>query len=274
MRVALRRAAHQVVDRPIVFEDPFAIRILGEAANEMRAPQRPYSHALRAFLVARSRYAEETLARAVAQGATQYILLGAGLDTFSLRNPYPGVHVFEVDHPATQQWKLGLLADQQIALPSRTTYVPVDFEHQQLRQQLDAAGYDPTQPTVFAWLGVVPYLTEEGFASTLSFISNAATGSAVIFDYGLPRASLPFFEQLAHDSLAARVAAAGEPFQLFFTPEEISERLIAQGFCHIEDLDSHQINRRYFANRTDDLRVLGSAGHLLSAWVGKPLLSS
>src|SRR5882757_8488486 len=84
MRVALRRAAHQVVDKPIVFEDPFAVRILGEAANEMHAPQRPSSHALRAFLVARSRYAEETLAHAVAQRATQYILLGAGLDTFSL----------------------------------------------------------------------------------------------------------------------------------------------------------------------------------------------
>ena len=119
LRVALRRAAHQLYDsRPLVFDDPIAVRILGPHAEEVqRTPgrmasrkPRPHSVGMRAFVVARSRYAEDLLARAVAAGVTQYVVLGAGLDTFAHRNPYPDLRVFEVDHPATQRWKRELLA--------------------------------------------------------------------------------------------------------------------------------------------------------------------
>src|SRR5580658_3273153 len=115
LRVALRRAAHQLYDaQPLVLDDPIAVSILGDTyAEELRRtptrPDRPFSVGLRAFLVARSRYAEDTVGRAVVQGVTQYVLLGAGLDTFAHRNPYPQLRVFEVDHPATQQWKHELL---------------------------------------------------------------------------------------------------------------------------------------------------------------------
>src|ERR1700677_1481736 len=115
LRVALRRAAHQLYDaHPLVLDDPIAVPILGATyAEELRRtptrPDRPFSVGLRAFLVARSRYAEDNLAQAVGQGVTQYVLLGAGLDTFAHRNLYPQLHVFEVDHPATQQWKRDLL---------------------------------------------------------------------------------------------------------------------------------------------------------------------
>jgi methyltransferase (TIGR00027 family) len=226
-------------------------------------PDRPFSVALRAFLVARSRYAEDNLARAVSQEVTQYVLLGAGLDTFAHRNPYPRLRVFEVDHPATQQWKRELLETGSLPTPANLTYVPVDFERESLPEQLYSAGFNPQVPTFFAWLGVVPYLTLEAFRSTIDFISARPAGSGVVLDYVQPRSALPFLEKLAHDSLAARVQLAGEPFRLFFSPPEIAAELTAFRDC--EDLGSDEINTRYFANRTDNLKLLGSAGRLLSA---------
>jgi methyltransferase (TIGR00027 family) len=271
LRVALRRAAHQLYDaRPLVLNDPIAVPILGASFDEElrrtpTRPDRPFSIALRAFLVARSRYAEDSLTRAVAHGVTQYVLLGAGLDTFAHRNPFQQLRVFEVDHPATQQWKRELLETSTLPTPANLTYVPLDFERESLPEQLRSAGFDPQAPAFFAWLGVVPYLTIEAFRSTINFIAAQAPGSGLVLDYSQPRSALPFLEKLAHDSLAARVQLAGEPFQLFFTPPEIAAELTA--FQSLEDLGSSEINARYFANRTDDLKVLGSAGRLLSAWL-------
>jgi methyltransferase (TIGR00027 family) len=271
LRVALRRAAHQLYDaQPLVFDDPIAVPILGDTyAEELHRtptrPDRPFSVALRAFLVARSRYAEDNLARALARGVTQYVLLGAGLDTFAHRNPHPHLRVFEVDHPATQQWKRELLATGDMPAPANLTYVPVDFERQSLPEQLNSAGFNPLNATFFAWLGVVPYLTLEAFRFTINFIAAQPDGTGVVLDYSQPRSALPFLEKLAHDSLASRVQLAGEPFQLFFTPTEIASELTA--FRDLEDLGSSQINARYFTGRTDNLKVLGSAGRLLSAWL-------
>src|SRR5271156_1799847 len=266
LRVALRRAAHQVYDaQPLVLDDPIAIPILGqeylpELHKTATKLEKPFSVGLRAFLVARSRYAEAMLASAVARGATQYVLLGAGLDTFAYRNPYPNLRVFEVDHPATQQWKRELLGASSISIPPNLIFVPVDFEHQDLATQLLGAGLDSTAPTFFAWLGVVPYLTLEAFRSTLRFVAAQPPGSGLVFDYGQPRSALPLLEQLAHDSLVARVQQAGEPFRLFFTPREAAAELAA--FYNLEDLGSPEINSLYFANRTDNLRLRGSAGRL------------
>ena len=269
LRVALRRAAHQLYDSPVVFADPIAVPILGSAyAGELgRTPldlDRPFSLSLRAFVVARSRYAEDHLCRSVAAGVRQYVLLGAGLDTFAYRNPYPELRVFEVDHPATQQWKRALLAESGIRIPPSLTYAPVDFERESLPAQLQAAGFDARIPTFFAWLGVVPYLTLEAFRATLGFIAAQPPGSGVVFDYGQPRAALPPREQLAYDSLAARVKGAGEPFQLSFTPAGIAEELTS--FRDIEDIGGDSINARYFHEQTGRLEVLGTAGRLLSAW--------
>ena len=270
----MRRAAHQLYDdRPLVFDDPIAIAILGPHAAEVeRTPgrnplhkPRPYSVGLRAFLVARSRYAEDLLANAVQRGATQYVLLGAGLDTFAHRNPHPDLRVFEVDHPATQEWKRELLSTSSLPTPSNLTYVPVDFECQSLAEQLLATGFNPSTPTFFAWLGVVPYLTREAFRATLSFIAAQPPGSGVVFDYGQPRAVLPPHEQLAHDSLASRVQIAGESFQLFFTPAEIAAELAP--FRNLEDIGAAEINARYFAGRSDGLKMMGSAGRMVSAWL-------
>ena len=270
LRVALRRAAHQLHDVPVVLNDPVAVQILGSTyAEELkRTPlrtDRPFSIGLRAFLVARSRYAEDHLKQAVQGGVQQYVLLGAGLDTFAYRNPYPSLRVFEVDHPATQQWKREQLQQNRMAVPPGTAYVPVDFESQSLAQQLRVSGFDERLPSFFAWLGVVPYLTLEACRITIAYIAAQPAGSGVALDYGQPRHVLPLLERLEHDSLASRVEKSGEPFQLFFTPPEIAFEFAR--FHSIEDLGSAEINARYFAGRTDQLKMRGTAARLFSAWL-------
>ena len=274
LRVALRRAAHQLYDdRPLVFEDPLAIRILGSHATEVeRTPgrfadrkPRPHSVGMRAFVVARSRYAEDMLARAVEGGATQYVLLGAGLDTFAHRNPYPGLRVFEVDHPATQQWKCELLSQTGMPQPQGLTYVPVDFEHQTLAAELLGKRFDPAAPTFFSWLGVVSYITLDAFRATVRFLALRPAGSGVVLDYEQPRAVLPRLEQLARDSRSYRAGLAGEDFKLFFSPVEIAAEL--QAFREREDLGTTELNARYFSARTDRLQMMGEAARIVSGWL-------
>lgn len=245
-----------------------AIPILGETYAELlrRTPlrkDRPYSVALRAFLVARSQYAEENLKLSIEGGVRQYVLLGAGLDTFAYRNPYDHLRVFEVDHPATQEWKRELLRRSSIAIPESLTFTPVDFETQSLASVLAETGFDSTAPAFFAWLGVVPYLTLESFRTTVEFIAGRSPGTGVVLDYIKPRSVLTPLEQLARDSQASRVEKAGEPFRLFFTPEEMAAEL--SWFRSIEDLGCDEINARYFSGRTDQLKLLGNAGRFVSA---------
>jgi methyltransferase (TIGR00027 family) len=268
--VAVRRACHQIHDSfPLVLDDPIAVPILGDtyrqAIEDSAASinDRP-SLAMRAWLVARNRFAEEKLAEAVARGVQQYVLLGAGLDTFAHRNPHPNLRVFEVDHPATQMWKHELLLSGKLSPPKNLHYVPVDFERQSLLHQLEESCLDLSIPAVFAWLGVVLYLTPSAFRSTLDVIAAFPKGSGVIFDYALPRHALAAPELEARDNLSERVAGIGEPFQLFFTPAEIAVEL--SKFSVLEDLDATALNSRYFANRTDQLSLLGRSANIISAW--------
>ena len=216
-------------------------------------------------MAVRSRFAEDELAKAVASGTKQYVVLGAGLDTFAYRNPHAGLHVFEVDHPATQQWKRELLQTAGIEVPEGAVFVPVDFERETLSAGLERSGFDLRKPAFFSWLGVVPYLSERAFEDTLNFIAALPKPSGVVFDYGVARSALNWRERLVLDALAARVAAAGEPFRLFFEPEQLAAKLKEMGFNHIEDLGSDEINRRYFSGRTDGLQLKSNLGRLLAA---------
>jgi methyltransferase (TIGR00027 family) len=271
-RVAIRRAAHQIFDTPLVLDDPLAVRIVGaDYAARIKAGisenSGVVSKSLRAFLVARSRYAEDELSRAVSDGVRQYVVLGAGLDTFAYRNPHTkaGLRVFEVDHPATQEWKRDQLRKAGIEIPPETVFVPVDFERETITAGLHRAGFSTHDKTMFSWLGVTPYLTDRAFTETVSFIASMPTGSGVVFDYAVPRASLKLLERLVFDRIAARVAAAGEPFQLFLDAKLLAERLHQMGFTHLEDLGIEEINARYFTGRTDKLRVRGALGRIISA---------
>jgi methyltransferase (TIGR00027 family) len=267
-RVAMRRATHQLLDDPRVFDDPLAVAIAGSESEPPSASAHPFSRALRAFIAVRSRYAEDQLARAVERGVRQYVVLGAGLDTFAYRNPFEsaGMRVFEVDHPATQEWKRATVRDAGIDVPGALTFVAVDFERQSLADQLTAAGFRRDQSSFFSWLGVTPYLSRPAFDWTVQFISGLPPGTGVAFDFAVERSLLTPIQQLALDALSARVALAGEPFQLFFHPAELTRDLAQLGFGGIEDLDSDEINARYFSGRSDGLAVSGG-GHLLSAWI-------
>jgi methyltransferase (TIGR00027 family) len=270
-RVAIRRAAHQLLDEPKVLDDPLALRIIGsEAAAALRSDPKEhhaFSRAFRAFMAARSRFAEDELARAVADRVTQYVVLGAGLDTFAYRNPHPGLRVFEIDHPATQAWKREQLQSAGILIPPSLTFVPVDFEHQTLANALARSGLNTNAPAFFSWLGVTPYLTREACMTTLHVIAKMPAGSGVVFDFAIDPALLNAGQRQALDALSARVARYGEPFQLFFDPAKLQDELKTLGFHRTEFLQGAQINARYFKDRSDGLCVRGGLGHLMGAWV-------
>ena len=267
--VANRRAIHQLLDCPPILADPIAIPILGAEFKIDEDKQRsPFARVFRAFMAVRSRYAEDNLASAVAAGVHQYVVLGAGLDTFAYRNPFPGLRVFEVDFPATQIWKRELLQAATIPVPTNLTYVPLDFEHRTLSEGLQEASFDPQSAAFFSWLGVVPYLTLAAFRSTVDLIAGLPAGSGVSFDYALAISELSPRLQLAQAALAARVALAGEPFRLFFRTEQLDNELKTAGFQQIEQLDSIDINDRYFQNRADGLALPAEGlGKLAAAWV-------
>jgi len=270
----MRRAAHQLLDDPKVFDDPVALRIIGkESASALQADPRqfeatPLSSYLRAFVAARSRYAEDELALGLRHAVRQYVILGAGLDTFAYRNPYPQgrLHIFEVDHPATQAWKRARLSEIGMTLPGDLTFAPVDFETQTLEEGLRNAGYDPVKATFFSWLGVTEYLTTEAVMATLRFIVSAPKESGIVFDYMISPSLLTPDQRARFDALARRVGSAGEPWQAFFDPEVLTRDLRAMGFRRVEDMGPEEINAKYFNDREDRLRV-GSLSHLMNAQV-------
>src|ERR1700704_5537945 len=183
---AAHRAVHQIIEGGFIFTDPFAVDILDEEMRSRLAKMAddPANQPMRLYIAARSRFSEDTMATCVARGVRQIVILGAGLDTFSLRNPHAGegARVFEVDYPATQAWKRERLAQAGLALPATLTFAPVDFERQSLSEGLAAAGFRADQPVYFQWLGVVPYLTRATIVTTLDFIAGIS-GSEVVFDY-------------------------------------------------------------------------------------------
>jgi len=267
--VALQRAAHQLLDRPLVFEDPLAVPIVG---GDVQARLRGRSAGalggrLRAFVAARSRFAEDELARAVARGVRQYVVLGAGLDTFAYRSPYAeAVRVFEVDHPATQAWKRVRLADAHIALPAWLTFAPIDFDSQTLAEGLREAGLAGGEPVFFSCLGLTFYLPSEAVMATMRAIAALPRGSGVVFDYAVSPALLdPFRRALVH-VLTRGLARAGEPWRSSFEPAALAKDLAATGFSRVEALGPEQLNARYFQDRADGLRV-GRLAHLINAQV-------
>ncbi len=273
LRVAALRAAHQLLDDPVVFEDPLALAILGaDKAAKIRAdPQRfndPLLRGLRAALIVRSKVAEEELAKAVRDGVQQYVVLGAGLDTFGCRNPYSGdgLRVFEVDHPSTQRWKRAMLEDAAIAQPESMTFVGVDFERDALADRLREAGFRADQPAFFSWLGVVFYLTREAVFDTLKFVAALPPRSAIVFDFRMEPSLLDRRTRAVDEYLALHVAGQGEPWKSAFDPASLCDTLLGMGFTEARSLASDELNARYLSQRKDKL-ALGGAFRLMCAKV-------
>jgi methyltransferase (TIGR00027 family) len=243
---AIQRAAHQTLDGAKIFNDPVARLVLGREADALieAVSADPAQRQMRIFIAARSRFAEDCLGSAVSRGLRQVVILGAGLDTFSLRNPHAALRVFEVDHPATQAWKRQRMLEASLAVPATLTFAPVDFTRQNLAEELAAAGFQPTQPAFFCWLGVVPYLRKEAIAAILQFIGSLP-GSQVVFDYSEPLENYSLERRANVAAVAERTAALGEPWLSYFDPVEIAKDLRNHGFDDLEDLDLADIAARY-----------------------------
>jgi methyltransferase (TIGR00027 family) len=260
------RAAHQVLDGASILADPLAVRILGseiEVALD-HAEAHPMGPRMRWFIAARSRIAEDALTVAVNDGATQLVVLGAGLDTLAYRTPLAGrLRIFEVDHPATQAWKRERLAAAAIAVPQGMQFVAVDFERQTLAEQLQSAGFSSTGRSFFSWLGVTPYLTEPAIFATLAWMAQLPGGAEVVFDYVNPAASVAPAGRAAHQGLAERVASLGERFQSYFDTAQLCAKLSAAGFRHVEDLGPADIMTRFFPQT--ERTAPGRGGHVMHA---------
>ena len=248
LMIARQRAAHQLLDHGSILHDPFAMRLLRE--DERNVLQFANQHALagigRLFTTARSRIAEDALSRAVERGVQQIVILGAGLDTFALRNPHEArqIRVFEVDHPATQVWKRQRLAEAQIALPPGLVFVPVDFERDNLGENLVAAGFQQNLPAFFTWLGVVPYMTQDAIGRTLDDMA-LIQNSEVVFDYMEPPEA--FSEELRQleTERANKLEKIGERSASRFEPAGIAAILRSHGFYAIEDIDFQEILAKF-----------------------------
>lgn len=270
-KVAMMRAAHQLLDDPKVFNDPIALSIVGtqgEAAvfSERKKFKKRLSVYLRAIVVARSRFVEDELCQAVKRGIHQYVILGAGLDTFAYRNPYADcVKVFEVDYPATQAWKRRQLSEAKISIPDCLTFAPIDFERQTLAEGLRESGFRTDEPSFFSWLGVTMYLSRETVMATLKYISSSTpSGSGIVFDYIIPPSSQSFIRRLVFKLLAYRMAMVGEPWHSFFEPDLLIRDLKGIGFTQLENIGPAEINELFFHNRADKLMV-GGFGRLMKA---------
>src|SRR6516162_8065083 len=244
LMVARQRAAHQLLDHGAIVDDPYAVRILGE--HEDNVLQALNDHPLmssmgRLFTAARSRIAEDALSKAVERGVRQVVILGAGLDTFALRNPHAArISIFEVDHPATQAWKRQRLVAAELAPPPWLTFVPVDFEQDDLQQKLSSAGFQRTSAAFFTWLGVVPYLTHDAIGSTLDYMASIQN-SEVVFDYMEPPEA--FSEELRGvvTERTEQLEKTEERWASRFAPAGIEAILRAHEFCDIEDISFQQI---------------------------------
>jgi methyltransferase (TIGR00027 family) len=268
----MHRAAHQLFDQPRLYSDPLAVVLVGPAAERelrrRRARQaQSGARSMRAFIVARNRFAEDCVRAAAAQGTAQCVLLGAGLDTLAPRlgPELRAITFFEVDHPDTQAWKKQRLDDTRLPVPPNLRYVPLDFELEEIRDGLQRANFRTGAPAIFIWLGVVPYLSRDAIMRTLEFAARTK-GNEIIFDYAEPMLSGEGAARAAFDELSNRVADVGEPFQSFFERDDIRRELCNQGFADCEDWDAAKLNIRYFDARPDGLR-LGTRGHIMHARV-------
>lgn len=263
---AIARATHQRYDSPLVFDDSFAFDMLyghwrwvvGNRLldwlilRKLLGVMRP----VYGQVVARSRFSEDALQAAIARGVRQYVIVGAGLDTFALRQPglADRLSIFELDHPASQQLKRRLLA-RMGKEPRNVEFVEADFERQSVGDALQASRFDPRQPCFLSWLGTTFYLTEEATFATLRSIAEcAAPASELVFDFCVPEASLGAGDRAELAALKRLAARRGEPFVASFLPAQLAERMSALGLELIESASPDKLERRYFAGRSDGFR--------------------
>lgn len=270
VRVALWRALHLQVDPPPhVIADEVGLRLVGPDDGWQRRPDMsPFTRPFRASILARARFVEDLVEDRVGRGVGQYVILGAGLDTFAQRRPELGARlaVFEVDQPGPQAWKRQRLVELGFGVPSFLHLVPVDFEAGDAWwERLNAAGFDARRPAVVASTGVSMYLTKEAIAATLRQVSALAPGSALVMSFMLPIELADPDVRPGIERAAEGARANGTPFLSFFTPAEMLALARQAGLRDVEHVSAAALAERYFAGRTDGLRPPNNSEELLVA---------
>ncbi|MFE7801526.1 class I SAM-dependent methyltransferase [Nocardia sp. NPDC057440] len=259
VRVALWRAMHVQIDSPpYVFRDEIGLRLASpEDGWRSRPDMDPQTTSqMRAGIVSRARFIEDLLAEQIERGVDQYVLLGAGLDTFAQRSPELAARltVFEIDQPGPQAWKRQRLTELGYGVPEWLRLVPVDFEVDSWWERLTAAGFDPDRPAVVASTGVSMYLTTETNIATLRQIAKLAPGSTLATTFMLPLELVGPDEQRLRRYVEQGARASGTPFLSFFGPDEMVALAADAGFATTRHISPNDINRRYFTDRDDGLR--------------------
>ena len=270
VRVALWRALHVQADPPPhVLEDEVGLKLAApDDGWRSRPDMSPFTRPFRASIVGRARFIEDLVVEQAARGVGQYVILGAGLDTFAQRRPELASRmlVFEVDRPGPQAWKRQRLVDLGLGVPPFLRLVPVDFEAGDAWwERLAAAGFDPGRPAVVASTGVSMYLTREAIATTLRQVAALAPGSTLAMSFLLPIEQAdpemrPWMERAAEGA-----RASGTPFISFFTPTEMLALAREAGFRDVEHVSAAALGQRYFSGRTDGLRPPNNSEELLVA---------
>ncbi len=269
---AAARAFHREEPPPWVLDDPLALDLAGDDGRQLLERLRsdlPRDSALAfsRWVAVRARYVEDVVEAAAGRGVEQYVILGAGLDSFAYRRAdlLDRVRVFEVDHPATQEATRARLHELGIRRPDRLVFVPVDFERQQLREQLVASGYALDRPAVVSWIGVTMYLTREAIDSTLAALAGFGAATRVVLTYNQPRSVLPDWVAEIGATFSALAAELGERFVSLFTPEEIEAVMVGHGFVDVTHFGPDEALTAYFGGRPDVL--IAGAQRILSASV-------
>ncbi len=263
--VATIRAVHlRWQDPPHIFEDTYALQMLTPfwyavakyrplkwlVSDVILGVYRPVYPAV----ILRSRYAEDQLEQAIESGASQYVILGAGHDTFALRRQdlADKVRVFEVDHPATQEVKRQRVLKAIGRIPPNLTFVPVDFEIDKMDEELAKAGFDSQAPAFFSWLGVTYYLTQEAIRDSLERIAEiSAPGSRIVFDFKIAKHMMSAEWRTLCEKMEGFVARRGEPMLTDFSPQSLSDLMARHGYAEVEMMPPEEQGRRYLGERTD-----------------------
>jgi methyltransferase (TIGR00027 family) len=268
---AAARAAHFVLNyEPLIFEDPYAEYFIGGKWKWMiqkRAILRlitanflfGWARPVVGLILARSRYSEDRFEKAFGNDISQYVMLGAGMDSFAMRRPEleEVVKIYEIDHPSTQEWKKEKLSRNRFTLPSNVVYIPIDFEKESLSQVLASSNFRNEYPAFFSWLGTTYYLTKNAVFDTFKAIAScAAKGSEVVFDYACTSKDGQIPDTKTIKKVKRFTKRRGEEMLTAFSKEELFDELEKIGFMLQEDLDSDMQNERYFTNRSDGLRAM------------------
>jgi methyltransferase (TIGR00027 family) len=270
VRVALWRALHVEVDPPPhVLEDEVGLKLAApDGGWRFRPDMSPFTRPFRASIVARARFVEDLVAAQAARGVRQYVILGAGLDTFAQRRTELASHliVFEIDRPGPQAWKRQRLVDLNLGIPPFLRFVPVDFEAGDAWwEQLAASGFDAGRPAVVASTGVSMYLTRDAIAATLRQVAALARGSTLVMSFMLPIELADPDVRPGIERAEAGARANGTPFISFFTPPEMLTLARDAGFAEVQHVSAATLAQRYFAGRTDGLRPPSNSEELLVA---------